>query len=69
MYQTEEVLINKIYPIGNSGIYINPNQLQNAVSNWVENTPDYVKIKQIKQFATIGLILCVATLIVSSILD
>jgi len=65
MYQTEEALMNKIYPISNSGIYINPNQLQNAVSNWVENTSDDIKIKQIKQFAMIGFILCGAILILS----
>ena len=68
MYQTEKTM-NKIYPIGNSGIYINPNQLQSAVSGWIKNTPDAVKIKQVKQFATIGLIISAIVLIASIILQ
>ena len=63
----QKVLMNEIYPIGDSGICVNPHQFLNAVDGWIKDTPDDVKIKQIKQFATIGLIISVAVLIVGSI--
>lgn len=64
LYQTEETM-NKIYPIGNTGIYIKPNRLLNAVSDWIDNTPTDIKIKQMKQAAMIGLILSASLLILS----
>ena len=55
--------------IGETGIYINPNQLQKAVSNWADNTPNDVKIKQMKQAAMMGLILSASVLILSIIFE
>jgi len=63
----EAVLMNSIYPLGQTGIYLNVEQMANRFKNWIENTPNHIKKRQIENIATTGFLLSVGLLFVLSL--
>lgn len=61
-----QLVIERIYSIGNTGFYINPKQIAHNIDNWRKNTPKNVRHKQIRDIALFGLVLCGIILITNS---
>lgn len=60
---------SKLRPIGNTGIYIDLEQIANNFRNWNENTPDHVKREQFENLAGTGVLACLGLLFIISLMN
>lgn len=59
--------IQRIIPIGHSGIYVDPPKIIENLQKWNEETPVYMKKQQLDQLACVLLIIAGGIIIFSSI--
>ena len=60
---------SKLRPIGNTGIYIDLEQIVNNLRNWNENTPSCVKREQIENLAGAGILAFIGLLFIASLMN